>query len=132
MLGGIELEPAIVAVGPCRSQLFQARADTSAAIVGLLVGWRPDARAPWAPAIERVTIELVAIHGVKLGGGIALLPERDGWHVFGRVNVHETIAVCVRNDQRHAMELRAVLAIDGGQGSPGPHRPGRHLAAHRR
>jgi len=131
VLAGIELSPAVAFVGPLRSQLFQARSSASAAIVGLLVGWRPDARAPWVPAIERVTIELVAIRGVKLGRGLALLPERDGWHVRGGVGIGDTIAVCVRNDHRAPIELRAVLAIDG-QGSPGPHRPGRHLAAHRR
>lgn len=131
MLAGIELSPAVALVGPSRSLLFTAQAPTSAAIVGLLVGSRRSARDEWTPAIERVTIELVAIHGVKLGGGLALLPERDGWHVFGRVRVGQSIAVCVRNDHRAPIELRAVLAIEG-QGSPGPHRPGRHLAAHRR
>lgn len=131
MLGGIELSPSVALVGASRSLMFTTRAPTSATIVGLLVGARRDAREEWTPAIERVTVELVAIHGVKLGGGLALLPERDGWHVFGRVRVGQTIAVCVRNDHRAPIELRAVLAIDG-QGSPGPHRPGRHLAAHRR
>jgi len=130
-VNGIELDPPSAFVAPGRSQLFQADAPTSAAVIGLLVGVRRDARHAWMPAIERVAIELVAIHGVRLGGGIALLPDRDGWHLAGRVQVGQSIAVCVRNDHRYAVELRAVLAITG-QGSPGPHRPGRHLAAHRR
>jgi hypothetical protein len=113
MVAGIELQPASAFVGPLRSALFQARAPSSAVIVGLLVGSRLGDD-DWTPAIERVTVELVAIHGVKLGGGIAMLPEGLGWQFYGRVRIGETIAVCVRNDQRAVVELRAVLAIEGG------------------
>lgn len=112
---GIELSPAVALVGQRSRVMFQAIAPASAQVVGLLVGARYAARRGeiWKPAIDHVTVELVAIHGIVLGGGRALLPERDGWRFNGSMRVGDTIAVCIRNDQRRALDVRCVLAVDG-------------------